>query len=607
MLLLTPSQLFRSYSAELMRRFRLTSIANTSVAELYRALLFKIDDRFKNRQYRYELSEEYLPDEYLNQVYSREMIDRIRAEIKRAIRTYVDDACSYLNIPVLEEPYSHNSIESLVERLDKDIEAVSLREKERSKDDTYLQMKKEYESQEKTIAAQKRIQERQIHRRTELQEKKDKLTKLRDDIDIAESELAAWLDGISTRNDMLHSNLLTLVQKLDKSKAARISLGVLNDYLAKAAAYLDATCEWGVQYKEDAEQTTFLRSYIELCQQELDDFTKTKSANALERSIQRDIDENEKRIQTSSDTISQAENRIEEIVSFLQEYTKDADVRNQTKARIDAMEASRYFLSRIESTVFEREIWNVLAPLKTKCGIETIDIEDLGNGRRRETRILYKSDLLFYLRIYMYLNETGNIPMYDYICVDEGQDLHAADYETLQELYPNAVFTVFGDLDQALHVNCGISNWQEETGIQQVFELNKNYRNTPAVVEFIKRQFGAHMEACGSVKKEQEPGVLRTKRELVSLIKKNPDMAVIVKDRKAFDALREYIGDKTVQLNYIDTNSAEEADEGFSCYSVFAAKGLEYPDVLVWPNDMTVNQKVVACSRALNHLYYCDQ
>ena len=206
----------------------------------------------------------------------------------------------------------------------------------------------------------------------------------------------------------------------------------------------------------------------------------------------------------------------------------------------------------------------------------------------------------------MFLNETADLPPYEFICVDEGQDLHEVDYETLRELYPRAAFNVFGDVDQALHVDCGIRQWQTETGIAKVFELNKNYRNTPAVVDFIKDRFGAQMEACGKIKKEQAPKLLHSAREIITALTDVPKMAIIVKDRDAFQSFCKYLGDKSGKLSFVDTHSSEEVEETIPCYSIFAAKGLEFPEVLVWPENMTNNQKVVACSRALHHLYYCE-
>ena len=606
-LLITPSQLFRNYSAELMTRFRLKSVANTSISELYRELLYRIDNRFRNRQYRFELSEEYLPDEYLKQVYSQETIDTIRSEIKKAIRHHVNEACEYLNIPSPGEPLSLDEINILVEKLEREIASVRLRESERSRDAQYRQLRDEQSDLEKKVVSMRKTQARLRQRQSDLLAKKEQLEKLRDDIDYAERELSSWLTEIKAQQEGLRADVLSSVQRLGTASIHSSTLKTVNRYLIDAARYLDAVCEWGNKFGVDTEHTAFLRSYVELCQQELLSFSKGKSANALERSYQKDIDENEERLARLENDIALCEKQIEELVFQLTEYTNDENVRSQTEARIEAMEALRYYLSRIESSVFEREIWNALAPLKEKCGIKTLDVEVLENGHRKETRILYKSDLLFYLRIYMYLNELQRLPQYEYICVDEGQDLHKADYETLRELYPDAVFNVFGDRDQVLHIDCGIRDWQAETGIQKVFELSKNYRNTPAVVEFIRKRFNAGMEPCGKARKEQAPIILRRGAEVAEIVRSARSLAIIVKDRSAFETLCIAAGSEAAKLSYIDTNSEYEAANAVSCFSIFAAKGLEYPDVLVWPEGMTVNQEVVACSRALNRLYYFDQ
>ena len=76
-LLITPTELFRSYSSELVRRYGLASIKNTSIAELYKSFLEAFDSNFKNRQYIFEYTEEYLPDEYLREVYTIQNIQRI--------------------------------------------------------------------------------------------------------------------------------------------------------------------------------------------------------------------------------------------------------------------------------------------------------------------------------------------------------------------------------------------------------------------------------------------------------------------------------------------------------------------------------------------------
>ena len=107
-LLITPTQLFRNYSADLMRRYHLNDVANISLANLYHRLLSTLDPRFKSRQYEFEWTEEYLPDEYLRQVYAQEQIQKIDREIENAITVHIGDARRLLG---MEEELTPDAID----------------------------------------------------------------------------------------------------------------------------------------------------------------------------------------------------------------------------------------------------------------------------------------------------------------------------------------------------------------------------------------------------------------------------------------------------------------------------------------------------------------
>ena len=125
-LLLTPSQLFRSYSSELIRRYQLSDVRNCSLAELYKFVLSAYDSRFKNRQYIFELTEEYLPDQYLQEVYAPSTIQSIAREIDRAVFQYVNTACEALGID-MPDAIDAGVIAGLVERLDAELAAFASR------------------------------------------------------------------------------------------------------------------------------------------------------------------------------------------------------------------------------------------------------------------------------------------------------------------------------------------------------------------------------------------------------------------------------------------------------------------------------------------------
>ena len=246
-----------------------------------------------------------------------------------------------------------------------------------------------------------------------------------------------------------------------------------------------------------------------------------------------------------------------------------------------------------------------MAPVKEKFDIQTLEIEEIKGGKHKESRILYKSDLLFYIRIYMKLHPDAKLPQYSLICIDEGQDLHRVDYNILHRLYPSAVFNVFGDVAQVLHSACGISKWEAQTGIKTVYPLTTNYRNTASIVDFCNRKFDVKMDYIGSIEKTQKPVEVANRSEAQDILIKD-DIVLIVKDKQAYKELCEETGIDVSDYVYLDTTSDKPEDVEKECYSIFAAKGLEFSNVFVFARNMTKNQKVVACTRAMGGLYYYE-
>ena len=110
------------------------------------------------------------------------------------------------------------------------------------------------------------------------------------------------------------------------------------------------------------------------------------------------------------------------------------------------------------------------------------------------------------------------------------------------------------------------------------------------------------MKWCGVIHKDEKPIVLRSPEELVNTLNQT-DLAVIVKNKAAFEMLRQQVGKHYTQLTYVDTTAESVPKDKIPCYSVFAAKGLEFPHVLVYANAMSKNQRIVACTRATAQLF----
>jgi len=598
-LLLTPTQLFRNYSADLIKRYQLSSINDCSIANLYQSLLNIYDARFRNRQYQFELSEEYLPDSYLKVVYSEETIRKIDSEIEKAIGNYVAAGCSALGILVLKK-YDIDAISQLVKQLDIAIEAFKDREIVLQENPEYIKHRNEFESAQKRVDRIQNTIARLNQEKEQLIAEETQAQVLLDALEEANTERAEWLRQRNKRIEAAIKNII----RFDRLPSKHESIEAPAKYMKLLYKVRDLT--EGSTFCEDEEYLAFLNNeYCAQAKKELEDklgdetsgqyFARiSKRKKVIDERISKNTDE----LKYETEIVSEHEDWIRKITSEYEGEKSSATLRRAN------MERARYFLSRIESSVFEQEVWKALSPQKELSKIRTLSIEDLETGRKRETRILYKSDLLFYVKIYFRLHGNEPLPNYTLLCIDEGQDLHQADYELLRKLFPNAAFNVFGDIEQALHVSCGIQNWQQETGIDNIFMLDRNYRNDAGIVEFCNRKLGSSMQYVGKPDKRRLPKEIHNIRELLPVLNEE-NITVIVKDRASYERLCKAIDDASL-LEYLDTNSDQESKERIPCYSIFAAKGLEFSKVLVISDDMTQNQKIVACTRATERLYYYE-
>lgn len=598
-LLLTPTQLFRNYSADLIKRYQLSDINDFSISELYRMLLNVYDPRFRNRQYQFELSEEYLPDSYLKMVYSGETINRIDTEIENAITRYVEAGCKALGIPMLEE-FNANDISRLVEELESAVKAFDDRESVLQQDPEYIKRREQFEKVRKDFDTNQNTLARLTKEFDQIIEDEAQVRALLETWQDAVNEREEWSEQRKKRIETAGKALI----RLDKLDGKSIDIDAPARYMRQLFVFRDLT--EGDSFAADEEYLQFLDD--EYCAQAKSDLEAKIGNQTIDQYI-KGLEKRKKSLSRRIETINIESEQLNQVVSSHETWLRDkaadysGEQSSQTLRRAE-MERARYFLSRIESSVFEQEVWKALAPQKEQFNIQTISTEERDDGRKRETRILYKSDLLFYIRIYSRLHDNAVLPTYTLLCIDEGQDLHPADYDLLHKLFPDAAFNIFGDTDQVLHTACGIKDWKKESGIETLFMLDRNYRNEAGIVEFCNKKFGSNMKYVGRPRKEQMPKELYNIREIIPLLNEEK-IAVIVKDRSSYERLCKIVN-SSGQLKFLDTHASDIPDDKVPCYSVFAAKGLEFPAVLVISDDMTQNQKIVACTRATERLYYYE-
>ena len=597
-LLITPTKLFRLFSSDLMQRYQISNVANYSISELYQALLLRYDARFRNRQYHFELSEEYLPDEYLQKVYSEETIKTIEAKISQSIQGYIATACQTLDIPV-PETVTAKTVQSLLEKLDEEISVANSKDTSLLQDPEYAQKRADYETLQKQMDSLQKSLDRQNAEAESIDANEHTLLTSAEKTEQAQHELAEWKKQREEKVQSAKDNLQTLREWIE---SGQFDPDV--PFLYAQQLYFIESITSGEAYRADEEYLAFLQKNVDDATQELVKFTGDKTTEqtlaryqkrretiaARKTKIIDDINELAEKIDTAAEWLRQRAQELEG------EYSRQSFIKSE-------MERSKYVLGRLESTVFEQEIWNALLPLKERYHVHTLDVEKLDEKHQRETRILYKSDLLFYLKIYTTLHAEAKLPEYNLFCIDEGQDLHKADYDFLHQLYPKARFNIFGDTQQVLHTACGVKNWPNDTGIKKIYHLDCNYRNPAAIADFCNTEFKSKMKYLGKPRSKRYPTLISEPSQLPQVFQ-NKKTVFIVRDYEAFRKFCNLSGKSETCFEYLDTTAEKATGEKPACYSVFAAKGLEFSTVCVYPERMTTNQKVVSCTRATEVLYY---
>lgn len=601
-LLITPTQVFRNYSAPLMRRFHLTDIQNVSLAAFYQMLLMDYDPRFRSRQYRIELSEEYLPDAYLHAVYAPEQMRRIESEIKSAICKHVQEACELLRLPFDEtRRVTIEEINGLVKKLETALEAHDEREKNAAADAAFLQKRARIEQLEKRNAELERYVANIQEAQNRLLMRCKEYEVLQEEGRKAEQELKEWEESCRQESKLRTRNLELAAERVKQEAQFEEMIARSCDYMKALRDFWDVSVEGGERFEENREYRGLLEEICRETKGKLKSFCGTRQPLTWRKKADERIQQNCQKMSEFAKEKEAAEREIVECRSWMEENGGRQDQNKKYRA---ALERSKYYLSRLESAVFEQEVWQVTAQLKKQNGIQSLVVEEMPDGHRRETRVLYKSDLLFYLMIYAQLYPMHAVPPYEMICIDEGQDLHPADYRMLHRLYPHANLNVFGDTSQALHEECGILEWKTDTGIETVYQLDRNYRNDAAIVNFCNKYFDCEMGCVGSVKRENAPVVVDKASAMAKTL--NANLPLIVRDHEALSVFCRESGIPIDRFEYIDTHTEQIEDDRILCYSIFAAKGLEFPEGAVFARRMNKNQRLVACTRAMNKLYYCE-
>ena len=242
-------------------------------------------------------------------------------------------------------------------------------------------------------------------------------------------------------------------------------------------------------------------------------------------------------------------------------------------------------------------------------------------------------DLAALLYLYYRIYGTGIYHTIRHVVIDEAQDLGEFHFYALKKLMPNATFSIFGDLAQAIYPYRGIDSWER---VKQIVFVNnaeqkylvKSYRTTMEIMlsaNNITRHLGL-MEAKPvirhgrTVQYRNLPNINGKfiKQILDDYMSKNyQTIAIICKDEDELEWLFNHLNDYPIKIHKI-TNQLTEYVGGICIITSYLAKGLEFDGTIIsdascnrYDSNKVVDMKLlyVAMTRALHEcqvLYHQD-
>lgn len=232
------------------------------------------------------------------------------------------------------------------------------------------------------------------------------------------------------------------------------------------------------------------------------------------------------------------------------------------------------------------------------------------------------------ISIYLYLYDllTGKRGERDirYVFVDEVQDYDAFQLAYLKFSFPNARFTLLGDLNQAIFTGANSRQLLRQLGTMfdpektKVVQLTKSYRSTKQITDFTKHilKDGEKIEAFE--RQGKLPRIYQLKNlndavaQVIAVLKdyqeQHDAVAIIGKTLADSEQIYQLLAKQGVKATLIRTENQRLVD-GVLVVPSYLAKGLEFDAVIVWDaNDQKYHGDserqllYTICSRAMHDL-----
>ncbi len=210
-----------------------------------------------------------------------------------------------------------------------------------------------------------------------------------------------------------------------------------------------------------------------------------------------------------------------------------------------------------------------------------------------------------------------------YVFIDEAQDYSAFQFAFINHLFPNARFTVLGDMNQAIYAHNSQSGidalmtlFHEER--KEKIVLNKSYRSTKPIIEFTREllENGENIDPFNREgakpivieKNNREDLIIAIIDKIQTLQEHYQTLAIICQSEKESEEVYQLLNNK-LDVQLVNKRS-NEYHEGIVLIPAYLAKGIEFDAVLIfngsdelYGSEDVRNLFYTACTRAMHVLY----
>ncbi len=256
-------------------------------------------------------------------------------------------------------------------------------------------------------------------------------------------------------------------------------------------------------------------------------------------------------------------------------------------------------------------------------GVEELEEIRSGTLENLEGDCLYFDDAVPVLYLYLKLHGCNDYRNIRQVIIDEAQDYYPLQFEILRILFPNARYTVLGDINQTLSKQEDGSFYEQVRRIlkkkkSSLVTLNKSFRCTNEILQF-SLQFIREKPQIVSFNRSGEAvevRAFRTRRDYLAGILKEMEncrekgygtICLLCKTEEGCQRLFRELGSRA-ELRMAGDDGVEGLKGCFILPS-YMAKGLEFDAVLICDGDSDTYQTgddrkllYIECTRALHRL-----